>query len=142
MSPEARFDGAARMPSLIQATLFIEAFCASHAIDRRDALRLSLMVEELWTNSVVHGHGGGSDAPVSLRLRADPARVTLDYADTAPPYDPLGWLSQGQAALAADLADRPVGQLGITLVAELATNASYEHRDGWNCLHLELDRHP
>jgi serine/threonine-protein kinase RsbW len=142
MSPQARFEGAARMPSLVEATLFIEAFCARHAIDRRDALRLSLIVEELWTNTVVHGHGGGSDAPVKLSLRVDPARVSLDYADTAPPYDPLAWLSQGQAALAADLADRPVGQLGITLVAELATQLSYAHRDGWNCLHLELDRQP
>ena len=64
MNFEARFDGEARMASLPRATAFIEAFCAKHAIDPQDALRLLLLVEELFTNTVMHGHGGGSAAPV------------------------------------------------------------------------------
>ena len=142
MSFKACFDGEARMASLPRATAFIEAFCANHAVGPQDALRLLLLVEELFTNTVMHGHGGGSAAPVRLELRADPDRVFVTYADTAPAFDPLAWLATGQAALAADLADRPVGQLGIALVEQMATRLSYERKDGWNCLRLELDRQP
>ena len=140
MNFEASFDGEARMAHLAEAIAFVETFCADHAVDPRDGLRLALLVEELFTNTAVHGHGGGSAAAVRVELRADPDGVTLSYADTAPAFDPLTWLSTGQAMLAAELADRPVGQLGITLVAQMATRLSYERKDGWNCLRLELDR--
>jgi len=132
------------MDCLVQAGAFIEAFCARHGVDRRDALRLTLLTEELFTNTVEHGPGGERRASVRLSLRAGPARLTLLYADTAPPFDPLAWLAQGVATRAVDdddLADRPVGQLGLLLVAQLAARAHYERRDGWNRLQLDLERH-
>ena len=140
MSPAARLTCAARMQSLVPATAFVESFCAEQGLDRRVALRLALLLEELLTNTVVHGHGGDCDAPVVLELRADPTSVTLDYADTAAAFDPLARLAEDEAALGAELADRPIGHLGIVLIDRIATQANYERKDGWNCFRLCLDR--
>lgn len=140
MTHAAHCDCPARLACLTQATAFVAAFCAQHAIDPRDTLRLTLMVEELFTNTVVHGHRGDSDAAVHIELHADPTQLTLAYADTAPAFDPLAWLPQATAALAADLAARPVGKMGIALVVRTATHAHYERSGGRNRLRLVLDR--
>ena len=65
---------AARMTALPATATFIDAFCARNGLASADALRLTLVVEELFTNSVVHGYGGDSDAPIEVSLAAAPAR--------------------------------------------------------------------
>ena len=132
----------ARMDSLAEATAFVEAFCADRGVASNDQLRLRLVVEELFTNTVMHGHGGGSDAPVRIALRADPLRVELSYEDSAPAFDPLDHVARSPINLTDDVADRPVGQLGIALVVSLVEHASYLREDGRNCLRLALRRQP
>jgi serine/threonine-protein kinase RsbW len=130
----------ARMESLAEATGFVEAFCSERDVGQGDRLRLRLMVEELFTNTVIHGHGGGSDDPVRIGLRADPQRVELSYEDSAPPFDPLEYVARSPVDSTADVADRPVGQLGIALVVSMAERVSYVHEDGCNRLQLVLRR--
>ncbi|NTV71709.1 MAG: ATP-binding protein [Azonexaceae bacterium] len=52
-----------------------------------DALRLQLVVEELFTNTIAHGHHGDSEHPVSLALGRNNGVLTLRYEDEAPPFD-------------------------------------------------------
>lgn len=130
----------ARMDALAEATAFVEVFCADRGVSPSDGLRLTLVVEELFTNTVKHGHGGGSDAPVRIGLRADPLRVELSYEDGAPRFDPLDHVARSPIDPAADVADRPVGQLGIALVVSMVERASYVHEDGRNRLRLALRR--
>jgi len=140
MSVAANFECTAAMPRLAAAGAFVARFCARHGVDGRDALRLELLVEELFTNTVVHGHGGDGDTPVRIELQAEATRLTLVYADAGPPFDPLAWRDQGPATVPAALEDRPVGQLGLRLVARMATQAAYARVGAWNRLHLILDR--
>ena len=48
----------ARFGMLPATAAFVAGFCARHGIARNDALRLTLIVEELFTNSMAHGYGG------------------------------------------------------------------------------------
>ncbi len=130
----------ARMTSLPEALAFVEAFCAEHAVARDDALRVTLIVEELFTNTVVHGHGGGSDEPVRIALGADTRRLELEYEDCARPFDPVAGGGVTAQDLDADVADRPVGQLGLALVLSLADDASYVRENDLNRLRLVLSR--
>jgi len=132
----------ARMNGLGDAIEFVEAFCADRGISPSDALRLSLVVEELFTNTVVHGHAGGSDAPVRLALRADDSRLELSYQDRAPPFDPVAHATRATVDPAAGLDDRPIGQLGLTLVVDMAERISYAREDGCNRIRLALRREP
>jgi serine/threonine-protein kinase RsbW len=128
----------ARMAELPQATAFVDAFCEMNGIARGDALRLSLIVEELFTNTVEHGHGGDSDAPIRVELRVEFAQLALLYEDAAPHFDPLARLDQAPPDLLAALDERRVGGLGIHLVVQMAASVRYAREDGRNRLRLVL----
>jgi serine/threonine-protein kinase RsbW len=128
----------ARMAALRDATVFVERFCNLHRIGRPDLLRLMLIVEELFTNTVTHGYGGESDAPIYISLRPDGDAVGLLYEDAAPQYDPLSQLSGAAADLTASVDSRPIGKLGVHLVHQLTEDARYAHEDGRNRLWLRL----
>jgi len=130
----------ARMDSLVAAMSFVEAFSSERGVAPTDGLRLALVVEELFTNTVMHGHGGGSDAPVQIGLRADPSLVELTYEDSAPPFDPLDPALRSSIDPDAGVADRPVGQLGLALVVSMVESASYAREGGCNRLRLALRR--
>ena len=61
------------MDRLPLAAGFVEAFCAAQGVAPPDALRLTLIVEELFTNTIVHGHGGDHASPVRIEVAVDPA---------------------------------------------------------------------
>ena len=130
----------ARMDALADAIEFVEAFCADRGVAESDALRLSLVLEELFTNTVVHGHGGDSEAPVRLALRADDSHLELTYEDSAPPFDPLDHVAKSPIDPPASLADRPIGQLGIPLIVNMAERIAYARADGCNRIRLALRR--
>ena len=100
---------AARLSVLPATAAFVAGFCARHDIAHDDALRLTLIVEELFTNSVMHGYGGESDAPIELALATGAGEVTLVYDDAAPPFDPLARSRSRRTTCAAPLESRPVG---------------------------------
>ena len=130
----------ARLHSLPSATRFVQDFCARHGVAAADALRLTLVVEELLTNTIVHGHGGGDDAPVHIRLAVDEARLTLHFEERAPPFDPLRYLAEAAPRLDVSAEQRQVGGLGLPLVAQMAEQFDYLHADGRNQLRLVLRR--
>ena len=130
----------ARMERLAEATAFVESFCESHGLTRADALRLTLVVEELFTNTVTHGHGGDCDAPVRLALSAAASHIELSYEDSAPPFDPVAHHARAASELEAPADDRPVGRVGIALVLRMAAHARYLRDDGRNRLHLTILR--
>ena len=126
------------MDALPEATVFVERFCNLHRVGRSDLLRLTLIVEELFTNTVVHGYGGESDGPIYISLHPDGDAVGLLYEDAAPQYDPLSQVSGSAAKLAASVDSRPIGILGVHLIRQLTEGARYAHEDGRNRLWLQL----
>ena len=130
----------ARMEGLVEAIEFVEAFCADRGVAASDGLRLSLVVEELFTNTVVHGYGGGSDATVRLALRADASHLELSYEDSAPPFDPVAHAARSPVDPAAAVGDRPIGHLGLALVVDMAERISYVRVDDRNRIVLALRR--
>lgn len=133
---------AARRSALPAAAAFVDAFCARNRIGRADALRLTLVVEELFTNSITHGYGAESDAPIEMALAAAPGEIALLYEDAAPPYDPLSQYAGAPGHLLATVESRPAGGLGIHLVRELAASARYAREDGRNRLWVRIACHP
>jgi serine/threonine-protein kinase RsbW len=134
---EAR-DFAARYASIAATAAFANDYCARHGIDRTRALKLTLILEELLTNTIEHGHGAESDATVRVLLRAAPEGLVMGYEDSAPPFDPTDPGAQAAAALDDPLDDRPVGGLGLRLIDGLASAVGYCREHGRNRLWLTL----
>src|SRR5262249_2735478 len=108
----------ARRDALPQIAAFLAEASAAASFSREGCLRLTLLVEELFTNTVMHGHGGDSEAPVRLVCDVTKGHIALDYEDTGPPYDPFAAASPPD--LTARVEDRRVGGLGVLLVSALA----------------------
>lgn len=116
----------------------IESVCAS--LEHDDRLRLVLIVEELFANSVNHGYGGDSDKPVWLTIEVDDAQCRLVYEDCAPEFDPFA--SVDMTTTEADIESRRVGGLGVVLLVELSSRRSY-HRDGdRNVIDIDIPHAP
>jgi len=113
---------------------FVEDAGAGAGLRREDTLRLLLIVEELFTNTVMHGYGGDSDAPVWIALEPARSGVTLSYEDEAPPHDPLSSFTPMKTS--AMLNEQPVGGLGVKLIRKLATDLSYRRERDRNCIRL------
>jgi len=125
----------ARMDAFPKVAAFAEQVCATGGVGRDDCLRLLLVLEELFTNTVVHGHGGDSDAPVTVALDVRPGGIGVTYEDTAPRFDPLAAVeAQPDPAVALD--ERPVGGLGLLLIARMAASLEYSRLEGRNRLAL------
>src|SRR5437879_4844544 len=69
----------------------LSACCADSQLERERCLRLNLVLEELFINTVNHGHRGDCDAPIWILLDAQPQAVQLTYEDTAPPFNPFAY---------------------------------------------------
>jgi anti-sigma regulatory factor (Ser/Thr protein kinase) len=72
----------ARMAMLAETAAFVETFCARRGVGQDAALRLVLIVEELFTNTVTHGLG---ESAHGIRLTRDDDHVEV-CRDRAPPY--------------------------------------------------------
>ena len=131
---------AAQLGRLPETASFVEAFCHRHGVGQSDALRLTLVVEELFTNTVEHGYHGDSDALIRLVLALDGDAIALLYEDCAPPHDPLSRSPAAATDPDATLGSRPVGGLGMLMVTQLAASARYAREDGCNRLWLRFRR--
>lgn len=124
----------AHRAALPQIEAFLAEVCAAAGLERAMCLRITLLVEELFTNTVVHGHGADSDAPVRLDCEVTPGRLTLVYEDTGPPHDPFAAVASPDPS--ADVKDRPVGGLGVLLVSAMARHAEYQRAGDRNRISL------
>src|SRR5882724_3254136 len=124
----------ARLSALSSMAAFIAETSARAGVPLDLSRKLTLLVEELFTNTVEHGHGRDSDEPVRLGLETRPGWIALTYEDTAPPHNPFAALQRPDDT--TDVDDRPVGGLGVLLVATLARDVEYRLADGKNHIRL------
>jgi anti-sigma regulatory factor (Ser/Thr protein kinase) len=125
----------ARLDALRGITAFVESYCAGAGIARASALRLNLVLEELFVNTVRHGYRGECDQPVWITLHENPAAVEVTYEDTAPPFNPCA-----HAERSAGKEGGRVGGLGVLLTQELAASRDYAYIFGRNRIRLGLAR--
>jgi anti-sigma regulatory factor (Ser/Thr protein kinase) len=130
------------MRMLHEARTFVEAFGERHGLAEGDVLRLQLVIEELFTNTVNHGYGREGDDPVVITLGTTPGGVRLLYEDAAPAYDPLATLRAPAPGVALPLEERPVGRVGIQLVAGMAKEAQYSRAGDRNRLTVLVETRP
>lgn len=117
---------------------FVEAAVAG--MSDRLSMRLRLVVEELFVNTVTHGHGGDCDAPVEVTILVEDDRVVLTYVDVAPPFDPFAHVHGPESGV--PLEDRTVGRLGVFLVTKFATRYGYLRAGEANRISVELPTGP
>lgn len=130
----------AKAESLGPVTRFVrEAACQANLPESR-LNELDLLVEEVFMNIVRHSYPEGLPGPVSICcLIAAPGELAVEFGDQGPEFNPLN-LSPPDLTL--DLADRPIGGLGVFLLKAFADSLSYRREHGWNRLTLGFSSRP
>ena len=111
-------------------------FCREHSLPSEVEFELTLALEELFVNAVRHGGCEGMDNAVRIRLQLTRRGVCVEFCDRGRPFDPA---AAPAPDLAAPLAERLPGGLGIHLVRQIMRDFEY-HREGeWNRLTMLLN---
>ncbi len=89
-----------------------------------DIHRCTLILEELFTNSVKYGTSGGPDNHVYLRIEPAADRsIALTYEDRAPEHNPFARISIEHTN--PNLDHRRIGGLGVPLIVQFTEQARH-----------------
>lgn len=113
----------------------VEEFASANALPMKAAYALDLVLEEIVTNIVKYGDGGGSTT-VDVRVSRDGDTLKGAVRDNAAPFDPL---ARGPVDVNREIDDREVGGLGIHLVKSMTDSLTYAFENGQNVLSFSID---
>lgn len=128
----------ARLGELREVTAFVERYCREAGLRREQCLKVNVILEELFVNTVRHGHRGDCDAPVWMSLETAEEALQVTYEDTAPPFNPYARLPVAPPDTTGEM--RKIGGLGVLLTKELAHRRDYAYLFGRNRIRLTLNR--
>lgn len=116
-----------------EVVVAFERFSAENGIG--DAVRrpIQVVLDELLSNTVRCGRVPGRELTIDVDFRLDDGMLRVGLADDGVPFDPLG---HDAPDTTLELADRPVGGLGILLVRSLVDEISYGSEGGRNRVRL------
>lgn len=100
---------------------------------------VQLVTEEVVCNALDHGRVEGREHEISVGIGIQGGLITLEFRDDCIAYNPL---EHPYPDLEADIADRPVGGLGVHLIRELAEDVSYVREEPHNVLRVVLRSEP
>ena len=124
--------------SLPRVTAFIERFVESEGFEPAEVFRINLALDELLTNTVEHGFEGRvAAADISVAIRSEGDTVVVRYEDNGIEFNPLQAIEQDTEL---ELEERPIGGLGLQLIAATFDAVSYERVNGRNVTTLRRSR--
>lgn len=113
-------------------TATVEKFAAAETIPSEALQKLTVCLDELYSNSVKYG--GVSEASLSITKFMD--RIEVGYADDAAAFDPIAWSYANSPG--PDTPPDQIGGAGIHLVLGLCEEIAYARAGGRNALQFSL----
>jgi len=100
-------------------------------LSNADGQRLQLIVEELFLNTITHGHGGDSANLVHIDINCKDNLITLRYQDSAPLFD----ISSAISHIATE---NKIGGLGIGIIQSMSKAIRYQRLGTMNITELDF----
>ena len=123
-----------QIASLQDVFEMIEDFLCTQDVNERSTYRLSLVVEELFTNMVRHNPDGADE--ISVLLEGIDGQVRVELADRdAAPFDPD---DAPEVPVTAGIRERKAGGLGLHLVRSMVDDLSYDYDDVKRLMRVSL----
>ena len=107
------------MEDVIGISEYVQAFCATHGLNRKTAMLSALAVEEMAGNIVEHGFADGKKHAIDIRVLHREGEITIRLRDDCAPFDPKQHLETMNP-------DDPTSNIGIRMVAGLSREMTYQ----------------
>jgi serine/threonine-protein kinase RsbW len=98
------------------------------------SMPMTLILEELYTNTITHGASDGRDIFIEVNLSIDEAELFMTYKDNGIPFNVL---ELSDPDLTASIENREVGGLGVHYVKILTDSVEYEYLEKQNVLKMK-----
>jgi serine/threonine-protein kinase RsbW len=122
----------AKAESLGPATEFIRKGAREANLPESRTDELELLIEEILVNIWKYSYPIDSPGTVTVTYSVpEPGELAVEVGDQGVEFDPL---EASPPDLTLDLAQRPVGGLGILLLKSFARSLTYRREHGWNRL--------
>ncbi|MGO8944315.1 MAG: ATP-binding protein [Syntrophobacteraceae bacterium] len=130
-----------RLPSSMESFGSFRSFVLQE-LERENGLeelvpRVDLVMEEVLVNAINYAYPDGEGKIEVECLVEGTVRFRVTVRDCGVPFNPL---DQAAPDLSTDISRRQVGGLGIYLVKQMASQLTYEYRDGTNILTLWFEK--
>lgn len=127
----------ARLSELRNLAEMVESFGEAHDLPMKMNFVINLALEELITNTVIHGEFGDDVEPkIGICLYVEKQTVVLVVESGGQKFDPT---QETNPDLTSELDARAIGGLGLHLIKQQATRVSYTFVNNRNRLQLEYD---
>jgi anti-sigma regulatory factor (Ser/Thr protein kinase) len=119
------------LDSLATIRRYVQAAAEQAHLEKQQAYRLGLAVDELATNIVTYGYAdSAADGMIAVQATIDVRTLKITLEDTAHPFDPTQ--QDTPADLDMPLDERNIGGLGIFLALNGIDDFTYERVDNRN----------
>ena len=110
------------------------AFAAPLELPESVSNPLEIAFDEILTNICRYAWNDDAWHPIEVLATCDDDRISVTFSDDGVAFDPLATAPEG---LDGELAERPVGGLGIHLVRELMDDVHYRRDEPFNRLTIQ-----
>jgi serine/threonine-protein kinase RsbW len=124
--PSASF--ACSPEGLVAAVEWMEARAQALGLAPADGVRILVLLDELYANTLMHGGPTARAAEVKLALEWSDERVCFSYSDSGLPFNPL----EAQDDAAERMAEGIPGGLGLRLLRAFCAELAYAREAGRN----------
>ena len=98
------------------------------------SMPMTLVLEELFTNTITHGASDGREVFIEVNLGIDKNELVITYKDNGIPFNVL---ELPDPDLTASIENREVGGLGVHYVKTLTDSVEYEYVGKQNVLKMK-----
>lgn len=98
------------------------------------SMPMTLVLEELYTNTITHGASDGREVFIEVNLGIDKNELVVTYKDNGMPFNVL---ELPDPDLTASIENREVGGLGVHYVKVLTDSVEYEYVEKQNVLKMK-----
>jgi serine/threonine-protein kinase RsbW len=126
---------AAHLDELERMVGALDSFAGRVGLDSATLQQVTLALDELFTNIVVHGGIPAGSAPILLEIALTDGVLRIELSDPGRRFDPR---TVAPPDTEASLEDRRIGGLGVHFVRTLMDSLDYRYADGRN--HLTLTK--
>jgi serine/threonine-protein kinase RsbW len=123
-----------RVSELEKVTAALEELSARWAISPKVTMQLNLVLEELVTNIMFHGHQDGQEHGIDIEFSRNGRVLSVVVTDDAPAFNLLE--HPDDSRVDQPLEERKIGGLGIRFVKTVMDRVDYVRRDGKNVVTL------